>query len=132
MINPLEEEVVARLVELTGSLGPDVTLDCAGLGPTLDQAFDATRRAGQVILVAVPWAPLTIGPADWMAREVDFRTSFASDPEDWRIALDLFATGRVSTDPLHSEASFINLDDIQEAFEGLMKPSSQLQVVINL
>jgi threonine dehydrogenase-like Zn-dependent dehydrogenase len=67
-----------------------------------------------------------------MAREVDFRTSFASHPEDWRIALDLFATGRISTAPLLSEASFINLDEIQEAFEGLMKPSSQLQVVINL
>ena len=132
VINPLEEDVVARLVELTGGLGPDVTFDCAGLGPTLDQAFDATRRAGQVILVAVPWEPLTIGPADWMAREVDFRTSFASHPEDWRIALDLFATGRISTAPLLSEASFINLDEIQEAFEGLMKPSSQLQVVINL
>ncbi|MBT5773227.1 MAG: zinc-binding dehydrogenase, partial [Dehalococcoidia bacterium] len=131
-INPLDEDVVARLVELTGGLGPDVTFDCAGLGPTLDQAFDATRRAGQVILVAVPWEPLTIGPADWMAREVDFRTSFASLPEDWRTALDLFASGRVSTQPLLSEASFINLDDIQEAFEGLMKPSSQLQVVINL
>jgi 2-desacetyl-2-hydroxyethyl bacteriochlorophyllide A dehydrogenase len=132
VINPLDEDVVARLVELTGGLGPDVTFDCAGLGPTLDQAFDATRRAGQVILVAVPWEPLTIGPADWMAREVDFRTSFASLPEDWRTALDLFASGRVSTQPLLSEASFINLDDIQEAFEGLMKPSSQLQVVINL
>ena len=31
-----------------------------------------------------------------------------------------------------SEASFIDLEDIQETFEGLMKPSSQLQVVINL
>jgi len=132
VVNPREEDTVARLVELTGGVGPDVTFDCAGLGGTLDQAFDATRRAGQVMLVAVPWEPLTIGPADWMAREVDFRTSFASYPEDWRIALDLFASGRVTTKPLLSEASFIELDDIQQAFEGLMQPSSQLQVVIRL
>ena len=131
VVNPFEENVVDRLVELTGGVGPDVTFDCVGLGPTLDQAFDVTRRAGQVMLVAVPWEPLTIGPADWMAREVDFRTSFASHPEDWRTSLDLFASGRISTEPLLSEASFIDLDDIQQAFEGLMKPSSQLQVVIN-
>jgi (R,R)-butanediol dehydrogenase / meso-butanediol dehydrogenase / diacetyl reductase len=132
VINPREEDTVARLVEMTGGVGPDVTFDCAGLGGTLDQAFDATRRAGQVMLVAVPWEPLTIGPADWMAREVDFRTSFASHPGDWRIALDLFASGRVTAEPLLSEASFIDLDDIQQAFEGLMQPSSQLQVVISL
>ena len=132
VINPLEEDVVDRLVELTGGLGPAVVFECVGLKDTLNQAFDATRRDGQVVLVAVPWEPLPIDPVDWMAREVDFRSSFGSDPEDWRIALDLLSSGRISASALMSEASFINLEDIQETFEGLMKPSSQLQVVINL
>ena len=34
-----------------------------GLGPTLDQAFDATRRAGQVVLVAIVTAGLLLLPA---------------------------------------------------------------------
>lgn len=130
VINPFEEDPVARLVELTAGVGPDVIFDCAGFKETLDQAFEATKRDGQVVLVAVPWEPLPLEPADWMAREVDFRVSFASAPEDWRIALELLASGRISADALLSEASFIALEDIQEAFEGLMKPSSQLQVVI--
>lgn len=132
VINPLEEDVVARLVELTGGDGPAVVFDCAGFNDTLNQAFEATRRNGQIVLVAVPWEPLPVNPVDWMGREVDFRVSFASDPEDWRIALDLLSSGRISADALMSEASFINLEDIQEAFEGLTKPSSQLQVVISL
>ncbi len=78
----------------------------------------------------MPWEPLPLEPVNWMAREVDFRVSFASAAADWRIALDLLASGRVSADALLSEASYIELDDIQEAFEDLMKPSSQLQVVI--
>ncbi|MEX2229147.1 MAG: zinc-binding dehydrogenase [Dehalococcoidia bacterium] len=132
VINPREEDPVARLVELTGGVGPDVVFDCAGMGATLDQAFDATRRAGQVVLVAVPWEPLPLEPANWMAREVDFRTSFASQAQDWRTALDLLATGRISADALMSEASFIALDEIQQAFEALMQPSTQLQVVIRM
>ena len=132
IIDPREEDAVARLVELSGGIGPRVTFDCAGLGSTLDQAFEATARAGQVMLVAVPWEPLTIGPADWMAREPDFRTSFSSEPEDWRIALGLLASGRISAGALLSETSFIELEQIQETFEGLMAPSSQLQVVITL
>ncbi len=132
VINPVEEDAVARLVELTDGHGPEVVFDCAGLQDTLQQAFDATRRNGQVVLVAVPWEPLPVDPVDWMGREVDFRVSFASDPEDWRIALDLLSSGRISAEALMSEASFIDLEEIQEAFEGLMRPSSQLQVVINL
>ena len=132
VIDPREEDVVERLVELTGGHGPEVVFDCAGLGATLDQAFDATRRNGQVVLVAVPWEPLSVEPVNWMGREVDFRVSFASDPEDWRIALEMLSMGRISADALMSEASFIELEQIQEAFEGLMQPSSQLQVVINL
>ena len=132
VVNPLEEDVTNRFVQLSGGVGVDVIFDCAGLGDTLDQAFDAARRSGQVILVAVPWVSIPLRPADWMAREVDFRTSFGSEPEDWRIALTLLASGQISGDVLMSDASVIGLDDIQDAFEGLMKPSSQLQVVIKL
>jgi (R,R)-butanediol dehydrogenase/meso-butanediol dehydrogenase/diacetyl reductase len=132
VINPLEEDVVARVVELTDGHGAEVIFDCAGLNDTLDQAFDATRRDGQVVLVAVPWEPLAVDPVNWMGREVDFRVSFASLPEDWRIALDLLSSGRISAEALMSEASTIDLEDIQATFEGLMKPSSQLQVVIAL
>jgi (R,R)-butanediol dehydrogenase/meso-butanediol dehydrogenase/diacetyl reductase len=132
VVNPLEEDVTSRFVELSGGGGADVIFDCAGLGDTLDQAFDSARRSGQVVLVAVPWEPLPLRPADWMGREVDFRVSFASDPEDWRIALDLLASGKISGDALMSDTSTIGLDDVQDAFEGLVKPSSQLQVVIRL
>ena len=132
VINPNEEDVVARLVELSGGLGPAVIFDCAGFKNTLDQAFGAARRDGQVVLVAVPWEPLPLEPADWMAREVDFRVSFASQPEDWRIALDLLSSGKISGEALMSDTSTIQLEEIQATFEGLMKPSSQLQVVIKL
>ena len=132
VVNPRQEDVAERFVELTDGLGPDVIFDCAGIGDTLDQALLAVRRAGQVMLVAVPWEPMPLQPADWMAREVDLRVSFGGQPADWRIALDLLAAGRISGEALISDASFIQLDDIQATFEALMQPSSQLQVVISL
>lgn len=130
VVDPREEDVVERLVELSDGVGPDVIFDCAGIGDTLNQGLEAAGRDGQVVLVAVPWEPLPLEPADWMAREVDLRVSFASEPRDWRTALDLLASGRISAQALLSETSFIELEDIQHTFEGLMQPSSQLQVVI--
>ena len=132
VIDPSSEDVVSRMVALTDGLGPDVVIDCAGVGPTLDQALTMTRRSGHVILVAVPWEKTSLSPVDWMAREIVLRTSFSSDPVDWRIALNLLQSGKATIEPMLSESSFIPLEGIQEAFEKLTKPSTQLQMIVKM
>ena len=132
VIDPFEQDTVEQMVALTGGRGPDVMFDCAGLKNTLQQAFDSVKRAGQVVLVAVPWEPLPLLPAEWMAREIDFRSSWGGLPEDWRISLDLMRQGKISAQALMSDTSFITLDEIQPTFEALMKPTTQLQVVIKV
>lgn len=132
VVDPFEGDPVERIVELTGGLGPDVVFDCAGVKNTLDQAFLSVRRAGQVVLVAVPFEPMPLLPSDWMTREADFRASWGGNPEDWRIALDLMRQGKVNTEALISESSLIELEQIQETFEALMKPSVQVQTVFKI
>lgn len=132
VIDPFEQDTVEQMVALTGGRGPDVMFDCAGLKKTLQQAFDSVKRAGQVVLVAVPWEPLPLLPAEWMAREIDFRSSWGGLPEDWRISLDLMRQGKISAQALMSDTSFIALGEIQPTFEALMKPTTQLQVVIRM
>ena len=63
------------------------------------------RRNGQVVLVAIVWNETPVLPPDWMAREVSLKTSFGTQPEDWGIALDLIRSGRVTMEPLVSEAA---------------------------
>ncbi|MBI4220369.1 MAG: zinc-binding dehydrogenase [Chloroflexi bacterium] len=130
VFDPTREDVTAKMVEMTDGRGPDVIFDCAGIGSTLDQAMNTVRRSGQVVLVAVPWQPMPVLPVDWMAREIRFQTSWGSAPGDWKIALELMRTGKISMKLLLSESSFIPLEGIEKAFSALMKPSTQLQVVV--
>ncbi len=130
VLDTTKEDVTARMVEMTDGQGPDVIFDCAGIKSTLDQALNTVRRAGQVVLVAVPWEPLPLLPADWMAREIRFQSSWGSRPGDWKLSLDLMKSGKISMKPLLSESSFLPLEGIQKAFEALMKPSTQLQMVV--
>ena len=130
VFDPTKEDITGRMVDLTDGKGPDVIFDCAGIRTTLDQAMNTVRRAGQVVLVAVPWEPLPLLPADWMAREIRFHSSWGSSPGEWKISLELMRTGRISMKPLLSESSFIPLEGIEKAFEALMKPSTQLQMVV--
>ena len=130
VIDPTGEDVVARMESLTGGLGPDIVFDCAGARPTLDQAMNIVRRDGQVMLVAVAWEETPLLPVDWMAREVGIQSTWGARTEDWRIALDLLRTGKVNIDPMLTNSSFIPIDDIQDAFESLVKPTTQLQMVV--
>ena len=130
VIDPTESDVIERIVELSDGLGPDVVFECAAAKSTLDDALQMVRRSGQVMLVAITWEPTELLPPDWMAREVGLQASFGTRPEDWRIALDLIRTGKVTMDPLVSDASFLPLENIQGAFEALCQPSTQLQMVV--
>ena len=130
VINPLEEDAVERVVELTGGTGPDLVFECAAAPGTLDQALNMVRRNGQVVLVAIVWNETPVLPPDWMAREISLKTSFGSRPEDWQISLDLIRSGKVTMEPLVSEASFLPLDEIQGAFEALCNPSNEVQMVV--
>ena len=130
VVNPLEEDAEAQVVELMDGVGPDVVFECAAAKGTLDQALNMVRRNGQVVLVAIAWERTPVMPPDWIAREVNLQTSFGTQPRDWRIALDLMRSGKVTTQPLVSEASYLPLDDIQGAFEALCNPSNQVQMVV--
>ena len=130
VIDPTKEDVVSKVVSLTDGLGPQLVFDCAGAKSTLDQALTMVRRSGQVMLVALPWEETPLLPVDWMEREVKLRTTFGAVIGDWRIALELMRSGKVRVDPLLSEADFIPMDEIQQAFEALVKPTTQLQVVV--
>lgn len=48
-INAREENVEARLKELTDGEGPNVALDCAGLSQTFEQVLRVTSQAGVVV-----------------------------------------------------------------------------------
>ena len=132
VVDPRSNDAVEQVLAHTGGTGPDVVFDCAGAPPTLDQAMNMVRREGQVMLVALAWEPTPMLPVDWIAREVSLATTFSSASEDWLIAFDLLASGRVRTGPMLSESSFIPLDDIQQAFDDLMHPSTQLQMIVSI
>ncbi|MBB5720797.1 L-iditol 2-dehydrogenase [Loktanella ponticola] len=53
VINPREEDPVARVKELTGK-GADYVVDCAGTETTVNQSVHMTNRGGRICLAAFP------------------------------------------------------------------------------
>ena len=132
VLNPLEGNLESRVVELTGGTGPQVIFECASAPSTMDQALDLVARGGQVVMIAIAWEPTAVMPANWMARQVRMQASFGTQPEDWRIALELLRTGKVSVDHMLTGTNFVPLEGIQDAFQALCHPTTELQMVVQL
>ena len=130
VIDPSIEDVVSLMVSLTGGLGPHVVFECAAAKPTLDQALSMARVGGEVVLVSLAWEPTSVLTVDWVGRQVKLVSSAGSTPEDWRISMELIRSGAIKTEPLVSDDAIIPLDDIQGAFESLVRPTTQIKMLV--
>ena len=130
VVDPTSQDTVKAIIELTDGAGPHVVYECAAAKPTLHDALDMVRRKGNVMLVALAWEDVPLLPVDWAGKEIQLNTTFASEPYDFKVAVDLIASKKFVLEPLLSDTDTIELKDIQEAFESLIKPSNQIQMVI--
>jgi (R,R)-butanediol dehydrogenase/meso-butanediol dehydrogenase/diacetyl reductase len=129
-VDPINEDVVAKMVALSDGVGPNVAFECAAARDTLQQALDMVRYRGQVVLIALAFEPVPVLPTDWAGREIDLHTSLGITPLDWRIALQLIQRGAVTLAPLLDETSYLPLERMASAFEQLIKPTTQIQLIV--
>jgi L-iditol 2-dehydrogenase len=59
IINVSEEDPVEVVKQLTGGIGADYVIECAGTEETVDQAIHMTNRGGRICLAAFPHEPVT-------------------------------------------------------------------------
>lgn len=104
-----EVEPEQAVGDLTGGRGVHVSIEAAGVPPTMTAALQVTRRAGRVVLLGNPAADVTL-PAplisQLMRREIDILGTWNSDysvfgdDDDWRTVLDAMANGTLDLKPL--------------------------------
>ena len=59
VVNVSEEDAVAVVKQLTGGIGADYVVECAGSEATINQAIHMTNRGGKICLAAFPHDPVT-------------------------------------------------------------------------
>ena len=132
VFNPFEDDVIAKIVKLTGGKGPDIVYECAAAKNTLNQACQLVARNGRVICLAVYQEPITLTPLDWytMQPEIKFTTNGDSTLFDWEIGTEVMIKGQIDVETTIS--TIIPLHEIQETFQTLLDPSknTMLRVLV--
>ena len=129
VFNPMEEDVAGALAEATGGLGPDVVFECAGLAPTIQHAVDYVRRGGSVTLVGLANEDATIVPGSWLSKEVRVVASVAYAHQEFAMAADLIASGRIQVRPLLTHTA--PLAEIADAFSLLNDDRRQIKILVD-
>jgi L-iditol 2-dehydrogenase len=106
------DDPVAKVLELTGGIGVDCTVECAGTQQAIDWAIKATRKGGRLVMnglptstIEVPWGQMTLAELDILGVR--------ANPNTAAPALALMASGAVTTDGIHTHT--FPLDQFAEA-----------------
>ena len=97
--NPKNDDVVARVKELTGGEGANVSVEVVGATPTVKMAIDCTRKGGQVTLVGNLAPEVELPLQAVVTRELTINGSCASNGE-YPQCIDYLQRGAIRVDPL--------------------------------
>jgi alcohol dehydrogenase len=124
-----EEDVVARVRELTDGLGADVAIEAVGLPATFDMSVAVVRPGGRVANVGVHGRPTTLHLEDLWIRDVTVTTGLV-DTFSTPTLLRLAQGGMVDAGRLVTHR--FGLDEVLRAYELFDDPvaSGALKVAV--
>lgn len=99
VLNPLEQNVVETVHEITDGAGVDAAIDAVGAHATRRECVESVRPGGRVVITGLheEESPLQ---ANWIIRqEISIQGSFAYTTLDFEHALAWLAAGRLEIDP---------------------------------
>ena len=109
-VDPLE-----RIFQLTGSRGPDVVFECAGVVSTTQQSITLVRKGGTIVVVGLCFDPIEVLASNVAMKEIKIQGAMCFLPHEYAASLDLIRKRQIDVAPLIS--CEMPLDAINEAFE---------------
>ncbi len=101
-VNASSPDIEQRLLDLTGGIGPDITVETAGAAETPKLAVKWARRSGTVVLVGIYSAKPQFDFNDIVGQEKRVVGSVAASPGDMAIAARLVGEGKIKVRDLIS------------------------------
>lgn len=129
-LNPLEEDVVAKVLEFTEGRGVDVALVCAGSKVIVDQASSMTRRRGEVGIVAMITEQIPVNTYNFVFNEISLFGAMTYETKDFAKASEMINNG---LDLNAFVTQRMDLDQSQQALDVLdQKKENVVKVLIEV
>src|SRR5680860_47872 len=123
IVDASEGDPVSKVMEMTDQRGADVAFEVIGLGPTIEQTVNMTRRGGQSILVGVPKMDVMLNVPAFLGLVLQEKTikgcwyGSSNVHNDVPKLARLYSEGQLKLDELVSRE--IKLDDVNDALRAM-------------
>jgi L-iditol 2-dehydrogenase len=102
VINVAREDAVEIVKALTGGIGADYVVECAGTEATVNQAIHMTNRGGKICLAAFPHQPVTMDLAHLVKNNIYVYGIRGEGRSATRRAMALMAEKRFDATRIHT------------------------------
>ncbi len=124
VLDPSQDDVVARLRDATGGWGADVVFECSANPRAFATALAATRKGGTMMQFGVFTQTVPLHPADITNFERRLQGNLAYAPPDFDQTIALMAAGKLPAERIVTAE--IELQDVVElGFDELIRPDTK-------
>jgi L-iditol 2-dehydrogenase len=102
VVNINDEDAVEVVKQLTGGIGADYVVECAGTEATINQAIHMTNRGGKICLAAFPHDPVTMDLAHLVKNNIYAYGIRGEGRSATRRAMALMAEKRFDATKIHT------------------------------
>lgn len=127
VINAKEEDVVKRVMELTGGRGADVVYELVGTTETMENSLKMLAKRGRLVFIGYWRDKLEVNPLDLVVKEAVITASVGNTLEELVEAVRLVAEGKIKV----VVDSVIGLEDINKGIEKLRRGEAVGRIVVN-
>ena len=94
-INPANEDVTARLMEITNGDMPTVVIDATGNRNVMNSAFNYIAHGGRFVLVGLQKGELSFSHPDFHKRESTLMSSRNATKDDFQYVIECLKNGKI-------------------------------------
>jgi threonine dehydrogenase-like Zn-dependent dehydrogenase len=127
-LNPADEDVVERVLDLTDGYGCDVYIEASGAGPAVPQGLHMIRKLGTFVEFSVHGGPVAV---DWSiigdAKELDIHGAHLG-PYCYPKAIRYIGDATIAADQIVTHT--LPLADFREGIDLVHEQSESLKVVL--
>ena len=130
-INTLNEDVHARLQEMTGGFGPDVIIEAVGSPITYQMAVNEVAFTGRTVCIGYAKTEVSFQTKFFVQKELDIRGSRNALPADFRAVIRYLERGTCPVDALITKV--VKPEEASDAMnEWAAAPGKVFRILVDL